>query len=304
MRAEQQLVMDRQDERTAAVRSAAPGIKTILLHILDDEFRDQRIENGLALARACSAHLSCLHVTPVEAYVASDAFGGVFVMNDIMRKLDERDYSLRRKVEERLAGEDVSWDYEQVTGNVAAILIARAALADLLVTAREPRRADFVGPTVGFLGDLLHRSRTPLFIPAPDGSGLDPAGIAVIAWNGSIEGANAVRASLGLLKLAAEVRVLQIPEKRQDDATRFPATNVLEYLSRHDIHAELITEQAPSGEPSAEVVADMLVAEARGAGAAYIVMGGYSHSRIGEYVFGGVTRTLLKECPLPLVIAH
>jgi nucleotide-binding universal stress UspA family protein len=46
------------------------------------------------------------------------------------------------------------------------------------------------------------------------------------------------------------------------------------------------------------------VARARGAGAAYIVMGGYSHTRIGEYVFGGVTRTLLAECPLPLVIAH
>jgi len=33
-------------------------------------------------------------------------------------------------------------------------------------------------------------------------------------------------------------------------------------------------------------------------------MGGYSHTRIGEYVFGGVTRILLTECPLPLVIAH
>jgi nucleotide-binding universal stress UspA family protein len=33
-------------------------------------------------------------------------------------------------------------------------------------------------------------------------------------------------------------------------------------------------------------------------------MGGYSHTRIGEYVFGGVTRTLLNDCPVPLVVAH
>ena len=44
--------------------------------------------------------------------------------------------------------------------------------------------------------------------------------------------------------------------------------------------------------------------EAKLAGAAYLVMGGYGHSRIGELVFGGVTRSLLKEGPLPLVIAR
>jgi nucleotide-binding universal stress UspA family protein len=225
-------------------------------------------------------------------------------MNDIMRALDERDYELRKKVEERLVREDVSWDYEQVTGNVPSTIIGRAALSDLLVTARQPRRADFVGPTVGFLGDLLHRSRTPLFVPAFNGPQFDPTGVAVIAWDGSVEAANAVRASLGLLKLASAVRVLEIPEERENDRKLFPGTKVLEYLSRQGVHAELTVEQPPSGDAGPDVVADMLVAQARGAGAAYIVMGGYSHTRIGEYVFGGVTRTLLTECPVPLVVAH
>jgi nucleotide-binding universal stress UspA family protein len=304
VRTAQHLVMERQDERAATIQPRAPGIHTILLHILDDEFHDQRIDNGLALARACSAHLSCLHVTPIEAYVASDTLGGIFVMSDVMRKLDERDYELRNKVELRLAKEDVSWDYEQVTGNVASVIVGRAALADLLVTARQPRQADFVAPTVGFIGDLLQRARTPLFIPAFNGPNFDPAGTAVIAWDGSIEAANAVRASLGLLKLASAVRVLQIPEQRDDERKSFPGTKVLEYLSRQGVHAELTVEQSPSERAGPDVVAGMLVAQARGAGAAYIVMGGYSHSRIGEHVFGGVTRMLLKECPLPLVIAH
>ena len=299
MRTEQQLLM----ERPGTIQPKAPGIHTILLHILDDEFHDQRIENGLALSRACSAHLSCLHVTPMEAYVASDTFGGIFVMNDIMRALDERDYDLRNKVEQRLAREDVSWDYEQVTGNVTSTIIGRAALADLLVTARQPHRADFVGPTVGFIGDLLQHARTPLFIPAFNSPSFDAGGPAVIAWDGSVEAANAVRSSLGLLALASEVRVLEIPERNRSSKA-FPGTKVLEYLSRQGVHAELTVEQPPSGEAGPDVVADMLVAQARGAGAAYIVMGGYSHTRIGDFVFGGVTRTLLTECPVPLVIAH
>jgi nucleotide-binding universal stress UspA family protein len=303
MATEQQLTMERPSEAVPSFVPDSWGIKTILLHILDDEFHDQRIETALTLARAASAHVSCLHVTPIEAYVAFDTFGGVFIMSDVMQALDQRNADLQFRVKERLKREDVSWDYEHVTGNVASILLSRAALADILITSRQPPRRDFVGPTAGFLGDLLHRSRTPLLIPGSDGKAFDPAGPALIAWNGSIEAADAVRASLGLLKLASSVQVLQIPEDKQDPKD-FPATRLLEYLSRHGIRAELIVEPSPAGDVRHEVIAGMIVAQATGAGASYVVMGGYSHTRVAEYVFGGVTRTLLKDCPVSLVIAH
>jgi hypothetical protein len=289
--------------RATRARSSS-NIRTILLHILDDEFHDQRIETALSLARTFSAHLNCLHVTPIEAYVAFDKFGGVFVMDEIMRKIDERDIDLRSKIAKRLECEDVSWSYEQITESVIPALLRHAALADLLITAREPPHHDFLAPTIGFLGDLLQRSRTPLFIPAFSQEHFDPTGIAMIAWDGSLEAANAVRSALGLLAFASEVRLVQIPEQRQDDCKRFPATDVLEYLCRHGIHAELRVEEPPSGHADQNVVSGMIVAEASGAGASYIVMGGYTHARIAEYAFGGVTRTLLKQCPIPLVMAH
>ena len=298
----QQLVME-PEKVTAPQSSAAGGVKTILLHVLDDEHRAHAIETGLALARACSAHLSCLHVTPIEAYVAFDTFGGVFVMNDIIRKLDERDVELRAEIEKELGREDVSWDYEQATGNVASAIISRAALADLLVVSRQPPERDFVGPTIGFLGDLLQRSRTPLFVPGSVRGMFDPAGPALIAWNGSFEAANAVRASLGLLKLSRDVRVLEVSEDKPRSRA-FPGTKLLEYLSRQGVHAELCPEPSPTGDVGHEVIAGMIVAQAQGLGAQYIVMGGYSHARVAEYVFGGVTRTLLKDCPVALVMAH
>lgn len=303
MRSQQQLVMERPDKRSPKSQPATFGVKTILLHILDDKFYDQRIEAALSLARACAAHVSCLHVTPIEAYVAMDSFGGVFVMKDIIRTLDERDAALQLKVEERFGREDVSWDYEQVTGNVTSVVISRAALTDLLIAARQPPSHEFVGPTVGFLGDLLQRSRTPLLVPASGGASFDPAGAALIAWNGSFEAANAVRASLGLLRLASEVRVLEVAEKKQE-ASAFPGTKLLEYLSRQGIHAELMVEASPTGDLDHDVIAGMIISQAHGVRAAYIVMGSYSHTRIGEYLFGGVTRTLLKDWPVALLIAH
>jgi len=273
------------------------GVKTILLHVQSDKSLDVRVETALALARACEAHLSCVHITPIEAYVAFDSFGGVFVMNDVIKAIDEEAVNIRKSLQEKLRGEDVSWDYVETTANIASSLVSRAALTDLVVTGRDPHRTDFAGPTIGLLGELLHRSRTPLFIPADDGAPVDPTGTALIAWDGSYEAANAVRAAVGLLKIASQVRVLQIHEK---DDEAFPGTKLLEYLSRHGIHAELFTESAASQ----EFVSDALVAHARAVGAAYIVMGGYNHSRVGEFVFGGVTRSLLKASPVPLLIAH
>jgi nucleotide-binding universal stress UspA family protein len=299
----QQLMMEPTDKVTAPRSSPASGIKTILLQVVDNEQLPHALETGLALARACSAHLSCLHVAPIEAYVAFDGFGGVYVMNDIISKLEEQDVELRARIEKKLAGEDVSWDYEQVTGNVEASIIGRAALADLLIVSRRPPKADFVGATIGFLGELLHRSSTPLYVPGSVNRELDPTGPALIAWNGSFEAANAVRASLGLLKLSRNVQVLEVCEETTSSKA-FPGTKLLEYLSRQGVHAELCEEPSLTGDVGHDAVAGMIRAEAAGRGAQCIVMGGYSHARISEYVFGGVTRSLLKDCPVGLVITH
>lgn len=290
-------------EHQALHTSQAPDstLKTILLHVQDDATLDGRIENALALARTASAHLTCLHVTPIQAYVAFDSLGGVFVMNDVIRSIDEQAAKLRARLESKLRTEDVSWDYEQVTGDMATSLIRRAALADLIVVGRDPHREDFAGAATTLLGDLLYRSRTPLFIPGDSAASIDPSGLAVIAWDGSYEAADALRASIGLLKHAGAVRMVKVAEAKDEG---FPHTQALEYLSRQGIHAELVVEQPPAGGRDDDVVAAALVAHARACRAAYMVMGGYSHSRVREYVFGGVTRALLKNCPLPIVIAH
>ena len=38
--------------------------------------------------------------------------------------------------------------------------------------------------------------------------------------------------------------------------------------------------------------------------AAYVVMGAYGHSRFGEFMFGGVTRYMLANCPSAMLLAH
>ena len=298
MTPQDQLEMDRPG-RTSGSQLSDLRPKTILVHVQDDKFAEARLQAALALARAYSAHIACLHVTPIEAYVAFDSFGGVFVMNDVIKALDEQEATLRSRIEDELSNEDVSWDYNQVTGNVESQLVRHAALADLLVVGRAPHRSDFAGPATGFLGDLMSRSRTPLFIPSGEGAPCDPTGPALIAWDGSYEAANAVRASLGMLAVSSSVHVLRVEEQKTET---FPGTGLLEYLSRHGIHAELTVEAEEKLDR--DLIPDLLVARAAAVGASYLVMGGYNHNRIGQYLFGGVTRAMLEAAPLPIVIAH
>lgn len=292
--------LSRSDGSDAGAGGRTCAVRSILVHVQDDRALVQRLEAALSLARACGAHLHCVHITPVEAYVAFDGFGGVFVMNDVITALDEGEERIRQRVEQELKGEDVPWDYEQVTGNVASQIVRHGALNDLIVTGRELHQGSVLRSGTGLLGDVLQRSRTGLFIPGTGGGLVDPLGEAVIAWDGSYEAANAVRSALGLLQIASNVRAVQVSEEGKDKD--FPSTRLLEYLSRHGIKAELTVEQARDS--GGEAIASVIVANARASGAAYVVMGGYNHSRVGEYLFGGVTRTLLEECDLPLVVAH
>lgn len=294
-------LLKKQPGRAGEMRAGVQGgVKTILLHAQDDRTLQARLETALALARTCSAHLRCLHVTPIEAYYAFDGFGGVFLMNDVVKSIDEQEEKLRSRIESDLRNEDVPWDYVQVTGTVPSKVAGHGALADLIVTGREPHRTGFRGPAPGLLGDLLTRSRTPLLIPPDEGFASDFTGTAVIAWDGSFEAANAVRSALGMLRLASDVRVIQVREAGKDQA--FPGTALLEYLSRQAIHAELTVERSLMTD--GEAVASVLLAYSRAVGAAYQVMGGYNHSRIGEYVFGGVTRELLASSPVALLISR
>lgn len=292
---EAQLVTDRPQTVSVAQQVAGATIKTILFHVHDDEDLTDRLQLALSIARACDAHLHCLHVTPIEAYTVVDSFGGTFVNQEIVDVFEEQAAKLQQRIESHLSLEDVPYDYEEITGALVPNLIHSAALADLVITGREPRERDFGGPAITLIGDLFAQIRTPLLVTGDCSADFDPFAPAVIAWNGSDEAANGVRAALPLLRMASKVTVVQFSEDRD---CSLPPTALLQYLSRHGISAELELHSTN------DEIGDALAAYAERRGAGLLVIGGYSHSRAREFLFGGVTRALLKECPVALVIAH
>ena len=99
-----------------------------------------------------------------------------------------------------------------------------------------------------------------------------------------------------LLSAAAEVQVLTVQSAKPDG---FPPTEALRYLARHAVKAELV--ELPQGHS----VEETLAAAVARAGADLFVMGAYGHSRLREFLFGGVTRFFLDDLTAPpMLIAH
>ena len=286
-----------QNEATLSASSGGSGgMKSVLLHVQDDEGLAARLQVALAIARASGGHLSCMHVTPMSTFAGYESFGGAYVLTDLIARLEEHEAAMQVRIEAQLGNEDVAWSYERQTSDPASALVNSGALADLIVLGRTQLSQSTTYRPMSIIGRMLSSSHTPLLVCSKDRKRFDPLGPAVIAWNGSFEAANALRAAMPLLKNASAVHIVTIDEDKEFD---FPPLGASEYLSRQDVRAELIRES--KGTRSVE---DRLVATATSLGASYLVMGAYGHRRAREYLFGGVTRNLLKECLLPLLLAR
>lgn len=270
-------------------------MKSILLHIHDDHAQDARLAIALDLARAFQAHITCVQVSPFDSYIISDPLGGLFASTQLLDALEEREEHERTRLEQRLESEGVSWDWKHADGDTAQALISHGRLADILVVSRQDKDRDGQPGPLPVAADVVIHTRAPVLVVPPGGHRFRADSPVVIAWNGSPEAAHSLRLVLPLLRLAKEVHIVTV----SDDDVDFPQTEARQYLGYHGIGSELHA-WPRKGRRTAETLAEA----ARELQGAYIVMGAYGHSRLRETVVGGVTRDLLADATIPLLLAH
>ena len=271
-------------------------MKTILVYASEDPQLESRLQAALDLARGFEGHLTCLQVTPFESFVAMDPFGGVYALPTLLEQVSKIEEAHRARIEARLAREGISWDWRSETGNPGQEIPRRARLSDMVVISLPGGFDAAQERELSLAGDVLLLARSPILAIPHNAASLDVDGPAVVAWNGAIEAAHAIRLALPMLARASSVHIVTIDEEQ---GAEFPATDASEYLSRHGIGSELHV--SPQGERS---VAEALIDAGTRLGAAYLVLGGYGHSRMREAVLGGTTREMLRRSPLPLILAH
>ena len=201
----------------------------------------------------------------------------------------------RQRIEQRLKSEGISWDWEHADGNAADALVSRGRLADVLILSRQDKGRDDLPEPLPIVADVAIHARAPVLVVPPGATSFNADGPVVIAWNGSIEAAHSLRLALSFLRLATDVHIVTISSDNSD----FPPTDASLYLARHGIASQL--HEWPRQE---RTVAGALLDAARDLAASSLVMGAYGHTRLRETVLGGVTRDLLSDASVPLLLAH
>jgi nucleotide-binding universal stress UspA family protein len=266
-------------------------MKSVLLHVYDDDGLDDRLSVALDIARAHDGHLSCLHVTPFNAYVSFEPLGAAYVNSALIEELRAREAALHERVKARLVREDVPWDWSSAERDVAQAIVDAAALSDIVVLGQAGSGA---GAPLPIVDDVVVNAGCSTLV-VPRGVGKFEAGRPImVAWNASPEAARAIRQALPMLRLASDVLVVSVGE----DGEAFPQTAASAYLARHRISSELHT--VPRGADVARTLVDFAMAQ----GANAIVLGAYGHSRLRETLLGGVTRHLSRVSPIPLVFGR
>jgi nucleotide-binding universal stress UspA family protein len=255
-------------------------MRSILVQAGHDAGMTARLDTALGIARFSGGHVTVLVDTPVAGYVTADPYGGSYVAHAAIAAALEADDRFADEVAERLRDDDVPFDVLQSELDPVDALASAARLADLVVVSR----------STGLAGDLALAARCPVLALADDQSLILPLARVCIAWDGGDEAAQALRGAVPLLAGCAQVSVLTVT---RDVPAGFPPTDALRYLARHGIKAEL------TDLVCGDSVEQTLAAEVKRYGAQLLVMGAYSHSRVREFLLGGVTRFLLKDSDAP-----
>jgi len=148
--------------------------------------------------------------------------------------------------------------------------------------------------------DMLFGSGVPLLLVPANWNWNKPGPIrkAIVAWDGGSSAARAVRDALPLLADAEMVEVVSVLGEK-DIAAEASGADIARHLARHC--REVSVSILPVGEHG---VAATLSAHGILTRADLMVMGGYGHSRLREFVLGGVTRDTLARVDIPTLLSH
>jgi nucleotide-binding universal stress UspA family protein len=268
-------------------------MKNVLLLVHDDAGQEARLQAALDLTRAFQGHLTCLD--GMRYPITAGAFDPM-AEAAMLEQEREREQAHSRRIADRLAEEDVSWTMAARVGELADCLVAASGLADIIVVNRQ---LDGAGPDMlATAGNVAVKSGKPV-VAVPDSCRkFDVGGHAVVAWDGSSAAMAALTGTIPLLALAGSVSLVEVQGEHANGSVEEGAA----YLSRHGIHVEI--DLVARSKVLGASVGEMLQTLCANQQAAYCVMGAYGHSPLREVLFGGVTRHMLRESSIPLVLVH
>jgi nucleotide-binding universal stress UspA family protein len=280
------------------------SLKTVLVLLDDSEDSPKRLDVACRLAETHGAHLNVLAMSAqFNNYMAvgldgSAAIVDVYQIEEARKQAQSIANEAKKQIDANGIHGEVRWlSYEAFGLREAAGIQGRHAE---LIIAGQP--LDGFNPELRnavFEGALFASGRPVLLLPANWEKPLQLRHL-IVAWDGSKEAARAI-SDAGLFVDAAEKITIAVVDPQPGDGGfgPNPGADIAAVLARRcgDVELDQIASSGAS-------VAGALLDRASAVGGDLIVMGGYGHSLVRESIFGGVSREMMEETTIPLLVSH
>jgi nucleotide-binding universal stress UspA family protein len=286
-------------------------IKNMLVPVGDIDRDEGAVGTGLLLAQEFGGHADCMFVTgDVSEVIPAGAMGlfesvQVQIREEYDHDRDEKQKLARQRFDDLLEARKIDYrelavpaelpsaSWEIATGLASEIVATRGGAYDMVVVGR-PMKDQTTVAELSAEAALFRTGRPVLIAPPTSPKSIGEA--VVIGWNKSPSSVRSIAAALPLLLMSRSVTIVTVTTGAKQGPS---PQDIAKYLSWHDVQAEVV--EIP---PDHRLVGEVLLEEAERVSADLLVMGAYSHSRLRELILGGVTRYVLQNADLPVLMAH
>lgn len=275
--------------------------KTMLVHVDGSARAQERIRLAIDLATKFGAHLIGLATmgTLFVPYTGGVDLGGSYIVEMLAEMEKQAKRATAMFEAQALAAGLESFESRIADHEAASALCTHARYVDLLIIGQSEKGA--AGPATP--ADLpqwvvLNAGRTVLIVPH-SGTFTTVGQNVLVLWNASRESASAARDALPFLIKAKQVRIAVFDARSNTEGHGDePGSDVALYLARHGVKVT-VTRESSGGD-----VGSAALSRAADLDIDLIVMGGYGHSRLREWIMGGVTKTMLEHMTVPVLMSH
>jgi nucleotide-binding universal stress UspA family protein len=290
--------MTHQDTATAIrPQQATSSIRSILVHVEPGPEAQPRLQTAVALADKLDAMLIGVGAEMLQTQGLAEAhgFADSTWLSDLQNLIEENLRNAETAFRAKTEGLRTAWLALEELPAQALARVSRSA--DLILAGGAPLK--FIDAyRMAQTAELVLLSGRPVLVAPPEGGKFRGEAV-VVAWKDTREARRALADALPFLQMAQDVVVQEICNDREFADAEAHTFAVVEHLKRHGVAARAKVTIAPVARTTVE-----LNATADGIGADLIVAGGYGHSRLGEWVFGGVTRSLLQSPERFVLLSH
>lgn len=261
----------------------------------------QRVAPAAALAAGFGARLTGFFATGYPISTAYGDLSGWAQLVDAYMEAQRGEASAAEAAfRQELAAKKLAGDWVYREAEATESVIAAAALYDLVVLGQPNPEAEQGGSFGLRPAEIVLGGGRPVLIVPYAGSFAAVGRHAIIGWNRRREAVRAMHDAMPLLERAEAVTVIEVdPAAPVPGESAILAENIAAGLSRRGIVAS--AETADAGDLAVD---DVLLSRAADLGADLLVMGAYGHSRLREYVLGGVSRGIFRQMTVPVLMAH